>query len=81
MMKAPWKTRLPMPISFTLISEKTAHPLPLPDGVEDALEGLRLQHDVLHKVVRQVAQVNLADALGELHLNHNGKTAAFYAYT
>ena len=52
------------------IHTTTTRPLPLPDGVEDALEGLRLQHDVLHKVVRQVAQVNLADALGELHLNH-----------
>ena len=51
------------------------YPLPLPDGVEDALEGLRLQHDVLDKVVGEVGKVYLADALGELHLDQGWKRA------
>ena len=43
--------------------------MPLPNGVEDALKWLRLEHDVLDKVVGEVGEVDFADGLGKVHLD------------
>ena len=43
--------------------------LPFPDGIEDSLEWLGLEHHILHKVIGEVLDVNGANALGKFNLD------------